>query len=113
MNLLKIDFEIPYAGEKLSKLEVDQLQAKVYKAVESTLLQFRRLADVAMLKMVIAHVDDALPDARRFSERLIKHGLTLEQASALAVKCVSQDRHKGEPERAADAFFSLHGHKYK
>lgn len=57
MNLLKIEFEIPYAGEKLSKAEVDQLEAKVYQAVQSTMLQSKKMSDVAAFRMVIGHAD--------------------------------------------------------
>lgn len=113
MNLLKIKFEVPYDGTKLSKLEVDQLQATIFHAVESTMMRSKRMADVVEFKMEIGHVDDEIPEARRFGERLLKHGLTLERASALALRYVPQDPYKGEPEKAADAFFAAHGHKYR
>lgn len=113
MNLLKIEFEIPYGGERLSKPEVDQMQAKIYEAVESTMMQSRKMSEVVELKMNIGHVDSAMPEARRYGERLMKHGLTLEQASALSLSYVPQDPYKGKPEDAADAFFAVNGHKYK
>lgn len=113
MNLLKIEFEIPYAGERLSKVKVDQLQTKIFQAVESTMLQSQKIADVATFKMLIGHAKDEIPEARRFGERLIKHGLTLARASSLAAFYVPTDPYKGEPEKAADAYFSTHGHKYQ
>ncbi|MBY0239158.1 MAG: hypothetical protein K2X55_07575 [Burkholderiaceae bacterium] len=111
MNLLKIKFEIPYGGEKLSKAEVDQLQATIFHAVNSTMMRSQKIGNVVEFNMEIGHMDDEIPEARRFGERLMKHGLTLEQASRLSLRYVPQEPYKGEPEKAADAFFSEHGHK--
>lgn len=63
--------------------------------------------------MEIGHFDDEIPEAKRFGERLLKHGLTLEQASVLTLRYVYQDLYKDEPEKAADAFFAAHVHKYR
>lgn len=113
MNQLKIKFEVPYRGAKLSKSEVDQLQETILRAVETTMRSSQRMADVVEFKMEIGHVDEDIPEARRFGERLLKHGLTLERATTLSAMYVPQDPFKGEPEKAADAFFAAHGHEYR
>lgn len=113
MNLLKIKVEVPYGGGKLPKAEVDLLQAAILRAVESTMTRSKIMSEVVEFKVEIGHIDDEIPEARRFGERLLKHGLTLERASALSLMYVPQDPFKGEPEKAADAFFAANGHKYR
>lgn len=77
MNLLKIKFEVPYGGAKLSESEVNQLQAKIFDAVQATMMRSQRMTDVVEFKMEIGHVGDEIPESRRFGEQLLKRGLTL------------------------------------
>ncbi|MBB5606326.1 MULTISPECIES: hypothetical protein [unclassified Janthinobacterium] len=113
MNLLKIELEIPYVGEILSKANMDHLQDKVLQAVVSAMVQSQKLADVETVKMRIEHAEDELSEAKRFGNRLTYLGLPLKRADALAKLYVPEDPYKGEPEKAADSFFSIHGHKYQ
>jgi len=57
MNQLKIEFDIPYGGEKLPLPEIERLRDKIFQAVESTMRENKRMADVVTFKMVIGHVD--------------------------------------------------------
>lgn len=56
INLLRIDFEIPYAGEELPLGAVERLREKILSAGILTMLENQKTSDVQVYKMDIRHV---------------------------------------------------------